>query len=75
MGTLLEKATVLYFASFLSMGLLLKERICSSRSKFFPLRVDPIAKCYVHPEKQTGTHANYIKLFLEKRQGVFKLTL
>ena len=25
-------------------GLLLKERICSSRSKFFPLRVDPIQK-------------------------------
>ena len=30
--------------SFQKMGLLLKERICSCRSKFFPLRVDPIEK-------------------------------
>ena len=31
---------------FHSRGQLLKERICSLRSKFFPLRVDPIAKSY-----------------------------
>ena len=29
------------FASLLSRGQLLKQIICSSRSKFFPLRVDP----------------------------------
>ena len=27
--------------ALLKWGLLIKERICSSRSKFFPLRVDP----------------------------------
>ena len=31
---------------FHSRGQLLKERICSLRSKFFPLRVDLIAKSY-----------------------------
>ena len=29
------------FAFHLSLGKLLKEKICSVRSKFFPLRVDP----------------------------------
>ena len=43
-GILLEEVTVLYFASLLWRGQLLKERICSLRSKFFPLRVDPISK-------------------------------
>ena len=33
-----------YEESFQKMGLLLKERICSYRSKFFPLRVNPIEK-------------------------------
>ena len=32
------------FASFVSTGQLIKERICSYRSKFSPLRVDPISK-------------------------------
>ena len=27
--------------AFLKWALLLKERICSNRSKFFPLKVDP----------------------------------
>ena len=31
-----------YFASFLNGGQLLKNRICSCRSKFFPLGADPI---------------------------------
>ena len=28
-------------------GQLLKKRICSSRSKFFPLRVDPFRKSFI----------------------------
>ena len=43
-------------ASLLNVGLLLKERICSSRSKFFPLRVDPSLKGFCCLEKQTGSH-------------------
>ena len=33
---------IFIFASLLNTGQLLKERICSPRSKFFPLRVDHI---------------------------------
>ena len=36
--------TFLKDRTFPKWGLLLKERICSSRSKFFPLRVVPIDK-------------------------------
>ena len=46
------------FASLLSMGQLLKERICSFRSKFFPFKVDPSSKKVPHLEKQTGISAN-----------------
>ena len=41
--------------AFLS-GSTLKERICSCRSKFFPLRVDPILEGLPLPGKQTGSH-------------------
>ena len=37
-------------------GKLLKKRICSSRSKFFPLRVDPILEWIIHPGKQSKSH-------------------
>ena len=37
-------------------GQLFKERICSSRSKFFPLRVDPILEELCCPWKQSGSH-------------------
>ena len=36
-----SKSAIFISASFLIRGQLFKERICSSRSKFFPLRVDP----------------------------------
>ena len=39
-----------FFVSFFSRGQLLKERICSSRSKFFHLGVDSV-KELSHPEK------------------------
>ena len=35
---------IFIFATHLIRGQLLKKRICSPRSKFFPLRVDPILK-------------------------------
>ena len=37
-----SNSAIFIFASFLNGGQLLKERICSYRSKFFPLRVDTI---------------------------------
>ena len=39
------------FASLISGGLLLKERICSLGSKVFPLRSDPIWEGFIHPGK------------------------
>ena len=58
MGILSEEASPLYFVSLLSRGQLLKERICSCRSKFSPLRVDHMSKSYAHPEKQIEIHAS-----------------
>ena len=46
--------TRLFFASFLTKGKLLKERICSSRSKFFLLKVDPISESYLIKRKRTS---------------------
>ena len=43
------------FASIFSGGQLLKERICSSRSKFFYLKVDPF-EGFHHQQKQMGIH-------------------
>ena len=57
------------FASLLSRGQLLKRRICSSKSKFFPLRSDFFQKPLHHSEKQTEVHINYSILFAEERQG------
>ena len=43
-------------------GQLLKERICSHRSKFFLLRVDPILEALRYPGEKTGSHKNYSTL-------------
>ena len=59
------------FASFLARGQPLKGRICSSRSKFFPLRVDPILKSYLVQRSKQEFLQTDITLFLEKRQGAF----
>ena len=40
-------------ASLLNGSQLLKKRICSSRSKFFPLRVDSFSKRFGRPGKRT----------------------
>ena len=48
-------SAIIIFASFVNGGQLLKERICSHRSKFFPLRVDQLLElCSVG--KQTEIH-------------------
>ena len=41
------------------------ERICSPRSKFYSLRVDPFFEGFRHPEKQTGSY----KSFCPKKNG------
>ena len=49
--------SVIYkFPSLFKRGLLLKERICSSWSKFFPLIVNPSLEGLCQLGKQTGSH-------------------
>ena len=50
------------FASFLKKGLLLNERICSSWSKFIPLRVDPILGGQCQLRKKIGGHESCFPL-------------
>ena len=47
---------VFIFASVLNGGQFLLGRICSYRSKFFPVRVDPILEGPCCPGKHTGSH-------------------
>ena len=50
---------------------LFKERICSSRSKFFPIRVDPISNSYlILRNKQEFMQVNH---YVQKisREGAF----
>ena len=58
------EATLLFsfFVSHLIRGQLLEKRICSLRSKFFPLRVDTILKEVHCPGKETGSHKNCLPL-------------
>ena len=54
-----EVTLVIYiFASLLKRGLLSKERICSSWTKFFPLRVNSSLEGLRQLGKQTGSHEN-----------------
>ena len=65
-----------FFASHLFRGQHLKERICSPRSKFFPLRVDPILKGLHCPGKQTGSHKSRLPLQKwRKKMEVYPYTL
>ena len=71
MGILWEEAILSFLASLHNKDQLLKERICSCRSKFFPSRVDPISKSYLtYKSKQKFKQVNKT-FFLEKRQGAF----
>ena len=49
-------------ASLFHADQLLKERICSQRSKFFPLRVDPFLKRLRCQGKHTGNHESCFSL-------------
>ena len=49
--------------------LLLKKRICSTRSKFFTLRVDPISKSYFIQRRKEEFIEFNITLFLAKKEG------
>ena len=52
------------FASIVSIDHFLKQSICSSMSKFFPLRVGPMSKSYpIYRSKQEYMQVN-IALFL-----------
>ena len=64
MGTLSGEATLSFFSVAFpaNCGQLLKERICSHWSKFFPLRVDSILGRLHLPGKQTGSLANCLPL-------------
>ena len=53
-GTLVREVTLSY--SLLNEGYHLKERICSRRSKFFPLRIDLFLEGFRSAGKQTGRH-------------------
>ena len=67
-----SNSVIFIFASLLNRGLLLKIRICSCRSKFFPLRVDLFSEGFFRSGKQRGTHSCFpwIKM-AEKPGGVF----
>ena len=49
---------IFIFAFISNGGHLLKQIICSSGSKFFPLRVTPILEGLHLPRKHIGTHKN-----------------
>ena len=53
-----------FYASLLSWGQLLKERICSSRSKFFTS-----FQRLLYPEKQPGTHSSIYNINFGKVAG------
>ena len=51
-----SNSVIFIFVSIFNMGQLLKEMICSLRSKFFPLGVDPILEELCCPGNQTSSH-------------------
>ena len=53
----------------LNRGSFLKERICSTRSKFLSLRVEPILKGLLSPWKQTRSHKSCFPLYNYPRKG------
>ena len=73
---MVNNSALFIFTSLLNMGQLLKERICSSRSKFFSLRIDPLQQGFATLENKKKD----IKLLLfvqkeEKHIGVSKYNL
>ena len=69
MGTLLgQQLSFSLLPPFLIRGQLLKERICSCRSKFFPLTVDPISEGLCHPGKKTRSYKSNLPLQKKKKK-------
>ena len=66
-----EETVNFIFASFFHMGLLINERICSCRSKFFPLQVDFPLEGVCYPGKETGSHESCFPLYKwqENKEG------
>ena len=54
-------------AFHLIRSLLLKKRICSPRSKLFPLRVESISEGFRYPGRETGSHKNCVPLKNDER--------
>ena len=62
-GILSREATLPFtFLLPFSKGSTLKERICSLKSKFIPLRVDPNLDGFHHQATQTGSHKSCFPL-------------
>ena len=64
-----EEANLLVYASLLNRAQLLNERICSFRSKFFPLRVDPILKSYLIQRSKQKFMSINVTLFWKQGRG------
>ena len=70
MGIPSEKATLLFcLPSQQGSTLKVKEFAPPSRSKFFPLRVDPMSKSYIIQRSKQEFVIVYVSLFSEKRQA------
>ena len=71
-----SNSAIIIFASLLNRDQLLRERICSWWSKFFPLRVDPIFKGLHCPEKQKGNFKSNSPLYKwQKNTEIYPCTL
>ena len=67
-----SNSAVAFFASFFNGGQLLKERICSKRSKFFPLRADSILEVIYRPQKQTEIYFQFVFPFCRNDRKTHK---
>ena len=65
-----RNSVIFIVASQLNCSHFMKERICSYQSKFIPLRVNPILERLSPPDKQTGSHENYLPLKTWKKKKV-----
>ena len=73
MGPHSGEATLVIFiyASLQKGGQLFKERICSCRSKSFPLRIDPFFEGFTCQGKQTSSHKVVSLLKKMNKHGVY----
>ena len=67
-----SKSSIFSLASLLSRGSTFKDKNLLLRSKFFPLKVDPILEELCSSHKQTGSRKSYfpLKTTVEKYRGV-----